>query len=55
MNKQQLVLIACGTFLTFAFLLGIGIALDARDSANYLESDIQDLRGRVDDLEYRSR
>ena len=55
MKKQQLVLIAFGTFLTFAFLLGIGIALDARDSVDYLESDVEDLRGRVDDLEYRGR
>ncbi len=55
MKKQQLVLIACGTFLTFAFLLGIGIALDTRDSVYYLESDVEDLRGRVNDLEYRRR
>ncbi len=45
-------LIVCGTFPTFAFLLGIGIALDARDSVYYLkldlESDIEDLRRRLD-------
>ena len=55
MKRQQLVLIAFGTFLTFGCLLGIGIAVDAQDEAYYLESRVDDLEGRVDGLEYRRR
>ena len=55
MKKQQLMLIACGTFLTFAVLLSISIALGTQDRVYYLESDVEDLRGRVDELEYRRR
>ena len=50
MKKNELTLIAFGTILTFALLLGIGIAVDTQDSVDYTNSDIRNLRSEIAEL-----
>lgn len=53
MDKQKIMFITAGVFISFLLLLSAGMAIDAKDEARDLRWEQSDLESRMDRLEDR--
>lgn len=55
MPKTILTALAVATFVVFGLLLSIGIGISSEDQASDLESRVDELDSRVNDIEWQLR